>query len=177
MKSVVHSHPRFTVLRQKKWRLFIKENVRHVVLLEIKGKNSGKMARKEVFMTAESFGFMNFGWLRFPLWPNNRKPTEKSVPVTTLPLTPPPNSARAEIVTYGYRAKIYLCSNGSTEESWVDLTEVPSLWQAIGFSHSVVIRYSMVSGSLDVQGHEITSGELQRSKDIAYDKIEGNIFN
>ena len=59
----------------------------HVVLLEINGKNSGKMARNEVFMKTESFGFMKLGqllWLVFLLRPNNRKPAKKSVPITTL---------------------------------------------------------------------------------------------
>ena len=49
----------------------------HVVLLEINGKNSGKMARNVVFMTTKSFGFMNLGWLRFWLSPNNRKTDRK----------------------------------------------------------------------------------------------------
>ena len=42
------------------------------------------MARNEVVMTTESFGFIHFGWSGFQLWPYNLKPTEKSVPVTTL---------------------------------------------------------------------------------------------
>ena len=55
-----------------------------VVLVEINGKNSGKMDRNEVFMKTERFSFMNLGRLRFRLWPNNRKPTKKLVPITTL---------------------------------------------------------------------------------------------
>ena len=47
-------------------------------------KNSGNMARNEVYTTTESFGFMNLGRLRFRLWSNNCKPTEKLFPVTTL---------------------------------------------------------------------------------------------
>ena len=58
--------------------------MRHVVLLKINGKNSTKRAKNEVFMTTKSSGFKNLGRLRFRLWPSNRKPTEKSVLVTTL---------------------------------------------------------------------------------------------
>ena len=46
-------------------------------LLEINGKNTWKMAKNQVFMTTESFGFVNLGQLGFQLWPYNRKPTAK----------------------------------------------------------------------------------------------------
>ena len=42
------------------------------------------MARNEVLMTTESSVVMNLGRLGFRLGPNNRKPTKKLVPVTTL---------------------------------------------------------------------------------------------
>ena len=45
-------------------------------------------------LTTESFGIMNLGRLGFRLWPSNRKPTEKSVPVTSLILCTPADCLR-----------------------------------------------------------------------------------